>query len=601
MKKIKFNEQQLQVINHNKGPISVIAGAGSGKSTVLVHRIKKLIDTGVNQKDITAITFTKNSADDLKKKLNQLDILNVQVGTFHSVLSRMLQENGVNVFKNIPQFEVKKKFNQVEFNADIEDILSFISFQKCYMKSQRDVFVAKESKYTDYELAKFYDLYEEAKRDLGAYDFDDWMLEALKILKVKPGAFHCEYLLVDEHQDNNMVQNLLIREMCPNQNIMVVGDYRQSIYGFRGAEPKYFMNFHNDYPQAKVVHLDNNYRSCAEIIHKSNNFIKNYFGEYEHYSDSVPTVEETATIQFEVYDTVEDECEEIANQIHNMILAGKMPKDIAILYRMNNMAQDVELALIKRNIPYHVENDNNFFKSKHIIPIISTLRLIENFEDDEALVDLMKTRCYPFTYLPKSVLTQIEQFAFENGCSYLDAGTMAPIGQKHNQTFVGFQNMLSGFGRQYRMNKSALIMTQKIIFSLKLQNFIESTWRGEEVDRRKNSIKSFMKFTENTTVESFLKFVQHGKRTAKKQNENAVQLMTIHRSKGLEWDNVFLVGLQETKFPSQKAPIEEEARLFYVAVTRPRDFLHISQIGEFNTFGHQYRGLEIKKKNKKVK
>lgn len=593
---INFNAQQLEVINHKEGPISVIAGAGSGKSTVLVHRIKKLIEGGVFQRDITAITFTKNSADDLKKKLNDLGIFDVQVGTFHSVLSRMLQENGINVFKQVPQFEIKKKFNSLQFNSDLEDILGFISYQKCYMRGFRDVFVAKPSNYTDYELSKYYELYEELKRERQAFDFDDWMIEALKIFKLRPGCFRCDYLLVDEHQDNNMVQNLLIKEMCPTNNIMVVGDYRQSIYGFRGAEPKYFMNFHKDFPNAKVVRLDNNYRSCQRIIQNSNNFIRNYFGEYEHYSDSMATIEESGTVKFEIYETVEDQCEEIANNIQNMLLSGKMPKDIAILYRMNNMAPDMEIALIKRNIPYHVENDNNFFKSKQLIPIISVMRLLEDINDDEALVDIVNSRCYPFTFLPKASMAVIEQFAYENQCNYIEAAINAPLGERQNRIFVNFRNMLSSLKVQYSNNNSALFMTSKIVFALKLKEFIEENWTGEERQKRIDSLKTFMTFAENSTVETFLKFVQSGKRTAKKKDENAVQLMTIHKSKGLEWDNVFLINLQETKFPSQKAPLEEEARLFYVATTRPKKFLHISQIGEFNTFGHQYRGLEISRK-----
>lgn len=589
---IKFNEQQLQVINHINGPISVIAGAGSGKSTVLVYRIQNLIQQGVDPRDIVAITFTKNSADDLKKKLNQLDIFDIRVGTFHSVLSHMLVENGINVFKKVAPFEVRKKFNAIQFNSDVDDILSFISYQKCFLRGHRDVFVAKESAYTDYELAQYYALYEELKRENGAYDFDDWMIEALKILKINPNAFNCKYLLVDEHQDNNMVQNLLIREMCPSQNIMVVGDYRQSIYGFRGAEPKYFMNFHKDFPNAKVVNLDNNYRSGSLIIEKANNFIRNYFGGYEYYSDSIPTVKHTGKVEFERYDTAEDECEDVANTIQNMLLSGKMPNDIAVLYRMNNMSAEMEMALIKRNIPYHVENDNNFFKSKQIVPMISVMRLLENSNDDEAFVDLVNTRCFPFTFIPKAAIPQIEEFAFQNHCSYLDASINAPLGYKQTQSFNTFYNILQSLKSEYNINHSALNMSKKIIFALKIQAFIESQWSGDEIENRQNGVKSFLKFTENSNVESFLKFVQNGKRTAKKQSENAVQLMTIHRSKGLEWDNVFLIGLQQGKFPSQKSPLDEEARLFYVASTRAKNYYRACQIGPMNTFGLQYNNDE---------
>lgn len=960
---IKFNPQQLQVIEHKEGPISVIAGAGSGKSTVLVHRIKKLIENGVSQNEIVAITFTRNSANDLKKKLNSLGILDVNVGTFHSVLSKMLLENGIDVYKKVPTFEIRKRFNAVNFNSDLDDILSFISYQKCYMRGYNDVFVAKESAYVDYELSKYYQIYENLKKEKNAYDFDDYLLEALKILRVNPNAFKCKYLLVDEHQDNNMVQNLLMKEMCPSGNIMVVGDYRQClipttkiqtvegekeiknittndklivgagrgtvatinpeeimkkhyegkiikittksgkiiectpnhgifanrlikkpyvvylmyrpdygfrigqssnyttknkknkngfehrlttecgekiwaiktcetkeeacyyenyfafeyglplyvfnvksrnvmlnqekikklfnnidtynrgmkllndlnlffdmphyipegnsqhinvrismnmfgsnkknagtnsefvgynhelsfntinekfsekakeilngcvnlktnkqgfkffngrksngyhdqlmeqaykledldkknklivkatlsntcdkmelypasniregmeiamyngssienelvvkietydyfgtvydinvphyrnyiannivthncIYAFRGAEPRYFMNFHKDYPNAKVVNLDNNYRSGSEIIDNANNFIRNYYGGYEHYSDSIATSDIKGKTTVEIYETAEDEAEDIANAIQNMLCSGVMPKDIAVLYRLNSMPHQLEMSLIKRNIPYHIENDNNFFKSKQLVPIISCLRLLEDNNDDEAFLDLLQTRCYPFTYVPKVATRQIEEYAFQHGISYLEASVNAPIGDKQVQTFIGFKNMLSSLKKQYHQNDSALFMSEKIIFALKLQAYIEQTWTGEEIERRKNSVKSFLLFTENATVKNFLKFVQNGKRTAKKSDENAVQLMTIHKSKGLEWNNVFVMGLQEGKFPSKKAKLEEEARLFYVAITRPKNKLFISQLGQYNTFCNQYKGLNIDK------
>ena len=594
MTKIKFNEQQIQAVNHIDGPVMVVAGAGSGKSTVLVHRIDNLIMNGVNQEDICAITFTKNSADDLKRKLNNLGILDVEVGTFHSVLSKMLVNNGINVFKTVPQFEIKKAFNEVNFNTDIDDVLSFISYQKSYMKGYNDNFVAKESRYTDLELSRYYEIYEKLKRDKNAYDFDDWLIEALKILKVKPNTFNCKYLLVDEHQDNNMVQNLLIKEMCPSENIMVIGDYRQSIYSFRGAEPRYFMNFKEDYPDAKVIHLDNNYRSCYNIIDKSNQFIKNYFGDYKYYSDAVPTVKDKATINFEIYKTREDEADEVANEISNMIKIDKVkPRDIAVLYRMNNMTAELEIALTKRGIPFHIENDSNFFKSKQLIPLISALRLITDSGDDEAFLNIMSTRCYPFTFIPKKVITQIEMYAFENGCDYMDAATMINLPSRQSQSFTVFKNMISSLREKYKNEEmTTRQIIDRMIFTLKLNEFIDDSWHGDEVERRKGSLQSFKRFSENNTIKSFLKFIASSNNNSKGKDENAVQLMTIHRSKGLEWDNVFLIGLEEKKFPSSKAILEEEARLFYVATTRPKKHLHICQIGEDNLFGKQYADNE---------
>lgn len=586
---IKFNEQQMEIINHGEGSIMVIAGAGSGKSTTLVHRIKKLIDDGVSQDDIVTITFTKNSANDLKKKLNKLNIFDVRVGTFHSVLSKMLSENGVNVFKTIPQFEIKKAFNEVRFNSNIEDILSFISFQKTYGRFYNDEFVVKDSEYTEEELRKFYRIYEDLKKNNNAYDFDDWMIEALKILSIKPNAFKCKYLLVDEHQDNNLIQNQLIKLMCPSGNIMVIGDAKQSIYGFRGANPTCFMNFQDDYPNTKVVYLDNNYRSCGNIVEKANDFMRNYKHGYRHYSDSIPTIQDDAEINFIKYDSKEDQCEEIANKIQNMILFdGVSPKDIAILYRLNDMSVEMEMALTKRNIDFYVENDSNFFKSRQISPIIAMLRLVEDKDNDEAFLDILKSRCYPFTYIPKKVAQDIEKYAFNHNCSYLDASTKMKLQSKHKQSFDNFRSMLLSITELYHNSEDLFKVVNKIIFALKINDFIESNWTGEEMQSRKESISTLVKFVNHPNIESFMKFISLNGMKRKKKDENAIQLMTIHRSKGLEWDNVFLIGLQEDKFPSSKSDEEEEARLFYVAITRAKSFLHVCQINDKNSFGDKF-------------
>lgn len=586
---MNFNEQQLEAINHIDGPCAVIAGAGAGKSTVLVNRIANLVENGVYENQIMAITFTKKSAEDLKVKLNKLGLLNVIVGTFHSVLGRMLYRQGKNIFNSVPQFEVKKAFNTINYKHDIEDIMSFISYQKCFLKGPHDNFVAKESAYTDEELSVYYEKYEELKKSRGAYDFDDWLIEAYKFLVSNPNFPKPQYLMVDEHQDSNYIQNLLIDLLCPSKNIFVVGDYRQCIYGFRGSEPRYFMNFSKKYPNAKIINLSYNYRSCSNIVNNSNNFIKNYYGGYEYYAPSIPNNKENGEITFEKYETAYDEGEDVANSILNLVQNGVNPKNIAVLFRNHAFIAETEVALMKRKVPYHIENEGNFFLSKQILPIISMLRLSIDRYDDEALLQLIQCRCHPFTYFSKKSVGEMEMMAASNNCSYVEALSMIVLNYNQQRSVDDFLTILGSIERQAHSGLELKKLIDHIVSLLQIKDFIEFNYSSpEERKNRLISIETLKSFTGGYDTKGFLDFVKSGKSVQKKEVDDAVQLMTIHKSKGLEFDHVFVVGLQDKKFPSEKASLEEEARLFYVAVTRPIKNLYISQIGVYNLFTKQY-------------
>ena len=588
---MQFNEQQLKAINHFEGPCAVIAGAGSGKSTVLVKRIETLIQKGVAEYEIMAISFTKATAEDLKKKLNAKGILNVNVGTFHSILGRMLYQNGINVYNTVPPFEVQKAFNKIQYGAEIDDILSFISYQKCFMKSYNDVFVAKESAYTNTELSLYFEEYEKLKRSKNAYDFDDWLIKAYELLCSRPGIIRPKYLLVDEHQDSNMVQNKLIEQLCPSRNIFVVGDYRQSIYGFRGAVPKYFMNFSKIYPDATIINLDYNYRSAKQIVERSNKFMKQYYGNYEHYSDSISTSDKNGEITFEWYEDEFDMAEDIANHIGNLTTFMDVePKDIAILFRNNAQAAEMEMSLMKRKIPYDLESDGNFFASKQILPIVSMLRLLKNREDDEAYANIVKTRCMPFTFLSKQSFIEVERMAALQNISYVNASMMVPVNSNQQNMLATFTQKLNFLENQVRIGTNLIELIENIIVTLDLRSFVGQKFHSsEEKEARLKSFETLKMFAKTYTLDGFLKFLASGSTgNNKKKNENSIKMMTIHKSKGLEFKHVFVIGLKENTFPSEKADITEEARLFYVAVTRPIEALHLRQIGQTNCFVQQY-------------
>jgi DNA helicase-2/ATP-dependent DNA helicase PcrA len=329
---IQFNKQQLEAINHYKGACAVIAGAGSGKSTVLLNRIDNLINTySVNENNILAITFTKNTADELKSKLNKMGYNNVNVGTFHGTCGKILTQEGYSI-NLIKEWEIEKCFKKINDKVDVEEVKSFIGYQKSYLKSYKDEFIYKSSDYTEDELRKYFKTYELMKSQSGTWDFDDYLIKCYELLKCNKGKYTYDFILVDEHQDSNLVQNLLIKELCPSGNVFCVFDYRQAIYSFRGGNTEYCMNFDKEYKNAKVINLDVNYRSKKNIVDKANGFIKRYYGDYEHYSDSIANDHSHGKINVNTYYKRDEEGKDVVDKIESMIKNGEKPDEIAVLY-----------------------------------------------------------------------------------------------------------------------------------------------------------------------------------------------------------------------------------------------------------------------------
>ena len=333
---MKYNVEQLQVINHKEGSMAVIAGAGSGKSTVLVERVKQLIENGVDCNEIAVVTFTDNSSQDLKLKFKKKKIEGIATGTFHSICKRILISEGIDTSRQLAPYQIENEFRKINENVKYKDVMSFIGYQKNYGIGVNDNFIEKESDYTENELRDYFKRYEEFKAKQHALDFEDWLLLGIDVLKKNPNKYKFQYILVDEHQDSNLVQNELIRLLCPSKNIMVIGDFRQAIYGFRGSNPELFMNFKDSYPDAKVVNLSMNYRSTQNIVDNSNNFISQYYGDYEFYKDSTANNKKDGEITILSNIDKSEEAENIVEKIKNELKNGVKPNDIAVLYRNNS-------------------------------------------------------------------------------------------------------------------------------------------------------------------------------------------------------------------------------------------------------------------------
>ena len=592
----RFNEQQKEVILHGETPLMVVSSAGGGKSTTIVARAVKKVKEG--KKNICVITFTRNTADDLTKKFNKAGVSSyVSVGTFHSICGNILRKEGINISKRVKDYEIEnlfKKIIQDDKKIDMKDIMSFISYQKNNMRSYKDDFVEKESGYGEDQLRDCFRVYEEYKDKIGAYDFDDYLILGHKILLENPHKYEFDWVFVDETQDSNKLQMEIVDLLCPSGRITVVGDYRQCMYSFRGSKPELFMDFYKSHPNTTVVNMNINYRSHKEIVEKSNDFIRQYYGEYEHYLDAVPNSEEHADIELMVNDLPEVEAQDVCDKVQTLLSLGYKGSDIAILFRNNVQSQHIENEFKVRDIDYFIESEGGFFNRKEIDIVMCMLRLIDNPEDDSAFEKLFRYRCEPFVFLANTILNDIISLSSERDISHLEASTLVHVQPWQSQKLRWFANTIEKLINQHNMGYSLLQIMNNIISTLDMENYIRTNYPNEEDQtERLESLENLKKFIRNNTLDTFLKFVYEKNTSSESKNsENKVQMMTVHKSKGLEFKAVFVVGIATGKFPSEKSDIQEEANVFYVAVTRAIERMYLSQIGTYNQFLEQYYGEE---------
>lgn len=589
---VNFNPQQQTAINFNEGACAVIASAGSGKSTVLVNRIDNLITNhNIPEENILAISFTNNASKELKNKLGKFGHENVHTGTFHNICGKLLAKEGryFNQDKLIQEWQIEKAFNAAQHsNLDINDIKSYISYQKNYLKTYTDTFVDKESNYSENELRTFFKLYEDYKKANGLHDFDDYLIEGLRMLQSNMHKYTYDYILVDEHQDSNLANNLLIKTLTKSGNVFTVFDFKQALYKFRGGNPEYCMNFDKEWENATVIHLDINYRSCKNIVHKANHFIRKYYAYYEHYSDAIPHRQEDGKIEILTNLDRETEAKKVVDEIESLISQFEDPNEICVLYRLNDHSINIEHQLMKRGIEYEITSDGSFFKRKEIAGILAYLKLIINPHDDGAFLDMFNMRNYPLGFFSGKVLEDIKRYAGLNNLSYYESLLDVRYGaewQRKNAQLFG--DCITKLRLQKDKGISTVDLINNIIKVFEVQNYIDEKYKNpDDKKERLSSLNTLRSFAKAESPEKFLKYIANTKKKAKK---NCLKMMSIHASKGLEFKHVFLVGIENTKFPHEKSELIDEARLFYVGVTRSKDNLTLSQIGVENVFVEQYR------------
>jgi DNA helicase-2/ATP-dependent DNA helicase PcrA len=613
----QLNEPQKQAVTNYKGPAMVIAGAGSGKTRVLTYRVAYLLKNGIDPFNILALTFTNKAAREMKERILQLvgstDAQNVWMGTFHSVFARILRVEGhlLGYPSNFTIYDTDDSKSLIrtllkEQGLDPKVylpgwILSRISSAKSNLISARDYNENADLTSQDRMSAKplmgtLYSLYTARCKKSAAMDFDDLLFNMNLVLRDYPEVLlkyqrKFNYILVDEYQDTNYAQYLIVKKLAArNENICVVGDDAQSIYGFRGANIQNILNFKHDYPDMKVYKLEQNYRSTKNIVNAANSIIvhnkEQIFKEIWTENDEGPRLK----LMRASTDTEE------GNMVANYVFETKMNNqllnsDFAILYRTNAQSRSMEEALRKLNIPYRIYGGLSFYKRKEVKDLLAYFRLVINPADEEALKRIIN---YPARGIGSTSMDRIIIAADQMGKSIweiLESIEILELGlnQGIKSKIIGFVNMMKSFMIQQK-TRNAYNLAQDIAKASGIMKDLnddktpEGISRFENIEELLNGIKDFsenfqtQQSEEGSTIKTLDTYLQDialltDADQDDKDDNNKVSLMTIHSAKGLEFPYVFVVGLEENLFPSimsinSRTDLEEERRLFYVAVTR---------------------------------
>lgn len=587
-----LNDKQLEAVKWPDGPLLVLAGAGSGKTKVLTTKVSYLVNQqNVDPYNILAITFTNKAAKEMKERTIKMlgpDAYKIQISTFHSLGLLLIRENyeKLGFEKNFTILDsddtltiIKKILKDMNLDPKIYNpraIRNKISSAKNEMMDSNYYSRFANSEYEEIVLSVF-QKYEAKVLKNNSLDFDDLLLLPIKLFKKYPDVLEkyqerFKYILVDEYQDTNEAQYSLIKMLSKKyQNICVVGDLDQSIYGFRGANFRNILNFEKDYPKAKVVLLEENYRSTGNILKVANDIIKNN----KHRKDKTlwtKNVDGPKIRYHRAYDE-KDEADFVINEIKKLIVNGVNKEDIAVLYRTNAQSRNMEEALLRENIPYKVVGSFYFYNRKEIKDLISYLKLVYNSNDD---VSLMRIINVPKRQIGPKTIEALASKAVTNGTSIYEA---IDSGKEND-----FKKMIEDIKKESE-NISLTELVELILVKTGMRQELESS-KNIEAEIRLENLEEFKSITKNfeenngvISLEDFLLEISLVSDIEEHKNNNdVVTLMTVHSAKGLEFAHVFIIGLEEGLFPHANAldnpdELEEERRLCYVAVTRAKKTL----------------------------
>lgn len=610
-----LNEPQREAVVNTDGPCMVIAGAGSGKTRVLTYRMAHLIQAkGVDPFSILALTFTNKAAAEMRSRIESVagtEARNIWMGTFHSIFARILRYESERLgypsnFSIYDTDDSKTLIRQIVKGLQLDDkvykanvVLNRISGAKNRLISWQEYnnnsqFQAEDESAMKSQMGKIYRIYCERCFKASAMDFDDLLFNTNVLFRDNPDILNkyqhrFKYVLVDEFQDTNLSQYLITKKLSAvNQNVCIVGDDAQSIYAFRGADIKNILNFEKDYPGLKIVKLEQNYRSTKVIVNAANSVISKNSTQLK--KDVWTSNEDGDLIELLKANSDSEEGKLVANSIFEEKLYHQVKNsEVAVLYRTNSQSRTIEEALRRANIKYKIVGGLSFYQRKEIKDILSYLRLVVNQNDEQALrriINLPKRGIGPgsvdkiivasndhgvsvwqvvsniFQFIPGRITTAIDQFAT------MIKSFMVIVQKKDAYEAASYIAKQSGLLKELYEDKT-----------------VEGLSRYENVQELLNAIKEYVDSEEyeDKSLGAFLQEVAllTSVDQDKDDDNDKVTLMTIHMAKGLEFKNVYIVGMEEDLFPSQmmltsRADLEEERRLFYVAITRAENKLFLS-------------------------
>lgn len=602
MKSLKsLNDAQLQAVQYNSGPHLIVAGAGSGKTKVLTHKIAYLIEDGFDPSNILSLTFTNKAANEMKERITAMigitKAKKLWMGTFHSILARILrtEAESLNYKKNFSIYDRDDSVSLVNnvllaLNLSIDNkSASAIQHQISSLKNKMilpDEY-AKHHAETPVEkkIAQVYTEYNKRLFENNSMDFDDLLLKPIQLFNNHQRILakykkEFKYVLVDEFQDTNKAQYEIIKLLVTGRTkLCVVGDDAQSIYGWRGAELENMLNFEKDFPKTEVFRLEQNYRSTKRILKAAASVIKN---NHEQIPKTLWTDNEEGELLSIIRCSDEkDEAFQIAKQIKKEITTQKISlKDIAVLYRINSQSRALEEALRREKLPYKIVGGIEFYKRKEIKDLVGYLRVLANQSDEESLLRIMN---FPQRGIGNTSISKMIAFArkldltlFTTMSRIFEVIEVKERIQKNVKQFKILLDKYISLKDQLSLTEltSALVDELGILKMYKEENSVESRQRYDNVQELLSGIAEFSKENKGATLDDFLSEVSLiAGVDSYEEDDNYVTLMTIHSSKGLEFPFVFISGCEEDIFPlNQKfdsdSKVDEERRLFYVALTR---------------------------------
>lgn len=602
----QLNAEQKKAVLYNDGPLLILAGAGSGKTKVLTTKIAYLIkEKQVSPYEILAITFTNKAAKEMKERVENLigeEARWIQISTFHSFGLKLLRENckelgyepNFVIMDSDDSLTIVKKIVK-ELNYDVKQynpkaIKNKISSCKNELMSPKDYekYIGNDYDKVIYEV---YEIYEEKLKSSNAVDFDDLLVLPIKLFRKNKDILEhyqnrYKYILIDEYQDTNEAQYILSKMISAKyKNICVVGDADQAIYGFRGANYKNILNFEKDYKNALSIKLEQNYRSTKNILDAANCVIKNNQSRKEKNLWSTKGDGEKVTY-YRAYDQL-DEAHQVASFIKKIQKAGKPLNEVAILYRTNAQSRVMEEELLKDNIPYHIVGGLSFYSRKEIKDLLAYLKLIYNEKDDVSFLRVINT---PKRGIGLKSIQALQTRADESNSSLFEA-----IDGGKEQAFKDMILTLKKEAEKVSLTEliDKVLDASSMKKELESEKTIEAEVRLENLKEFKSITKAFEERLGLVSLEDFLYEVSLvNDKDEYSDGIDKVSLMTVHSVKGLEFDIVFVIGLEEGVFPHMNSlyssyDVEEERRLCYVAITRAKEKLYLLNARRRVLFGNE--------------